>query len=164
MSKTYRRTAFIFRRDLRLGDNLGLLEALEASEEVLPVFIFDPRQIDPKQNEYFSAPAFHFLLNSLKELHEALTSRDSRLYVFEGNPGEVTKSLIENDDIDAVFVNKDYTPFSRKRDKEIAAVCEAANVDFKRCDDCALASLEGIRIYPVYEESDGARRVSTAEK
>ena len=145
MNKTYRRSAFIFRRDLRLEDNLGLLEALEASEEVLPVFIFDPRQIDPKQNEYFSAPAFYFLLNSLEELDEALKSRDSQLYVFKGNPGKVTKSLIQNDDIDAVFVNKDYTPFSRKRDKEIADVCEAVEVEFKRCDDCALASLEGIR-------------------
>ena len=33
---------FWFRRDLRLYDNHGLFEALQANEAVLPIFIFDP--------------------------------------------------------------------------------------------------------------------------
>jgi len=32
---------FWFRRDLRLDDNVGLFHALNANEEVLPIFIFD---------------------------------------------------------------------------------------------------------------------------
>ena len=32
---------FWFRRDLRLDDNVGLFHALNADEEVLPIFIFD---------------------------------------------------------------------------------------------------------------------------
>ena len=32
---------FWFRRDLRLDDNVGLFHALNSSEEVLPIFIFD---------------------------------------------------------------------------------------------------------------------------
>ncbi|MCA9404857.1 MAG: deoxyribodipyrimidine photo-lyase, partial [Candidatus Omnitrophica bacterium] len=31
-----KKTLFIFRRDLRLHDNTGLLEALKNSEEVIP--------------------------------------------------------------------------------------------------------------------------------
>lgn len=143
--KEYAKTAFIFRRDLRLEDNLGLLAALEASEEVVPCFIFDPRQIDPKKNEYFSAPAFHFLLNSLAELDVALKARGSQLYVYEGQPEEVITSLITKDGVDAVFVNKDYTPFARKRDGAMAEAAEKHFVFFARFDDIALSHLEDIR-------------------
>ena len=38
----YKRSVWIFRRDFRLYDNLGLIGALELSEEVLPIFIFNP--------------------------------------------------------------------------------------------------------------------------
>ncbi|NBB84617.1 MAG: deoxyribodipyrimidine photo-lyase, partial [Bacteroidetes bacterium] len=53
----YRRSLFLFRRDYRLTDNTGLRAALERSEEVLAAFIFDPRQADPEENRFFSAPA-----------------------------------------------------------------------------------------------------------
>lgn len=143
--KKHQKAVFFFRRDLRLEDNLGLLTALEESTEVIPAFVFDPKQTDRKQNEYFSAPAFHFLLSSLAELDEALQNRGSKLYVFSGDPAEVTKELIRNDDVDAVYVNKDYTPFARTRDKAIADVCESADVSFTRHDDCTLSPIEHIR-------------------
>lgn len=34
---------FIFRQDLRLEDNLGLIRAIQESESVLPLFIRDDR-------------------------------------------------------------------------------------------------------------------------
>ncbi|MDP2218188.1 MAG: deoxyribodipyrimidine photo-lyase, partial [Methanolobus sp.] len=36
------RSIFVFRRDLRIDDNLGLRAAVESSNEVIPCFIFDP--------------------------------------------------------------------------------------------------------------------------
>jgi len=36
---------FIFRRDLRLDDNIGLLESLKASNKILPIFILTPEQL-----------------------------------------------------------------------------------------------------------------------
>lgn len=143
--KKYQKSLFIFRRDLRLEDNLGLFAALEQSEQVVPVFIFDPRQTDRKKNEYFSEPAFHFLLNSLKELDRDLKNRDSGLFIFSGSPSEIVQELIEHDSIDAIFVNKDYTPFARTRDKEIADVCEKADIIFERHDDVTLSPIETIR-------------------
>ena len=61
----YNISIVIFRRDLRLEDNTALLEALEHSRAVLPVFIFDPRQL--KKHEYFSQPGFQFMIQSLRE-------------------------------------------------------------------------------------------------
>lgn len=145
MKKIYKKSLFIFRRDLRLEDNLGLLSLLEISEEVIPVFIFDPRQNDREKNKYFSEPAFQFLLYSLEELDEALKSKGSKLYVFNGQPEAVVESLINKDKIEAVFVNKDYTPFARKRDKEISDVCNKGRAVFERHDDITLSPIESIR-------------------
>ncbi|MDG6244161.1 MAG: deoxyribodipyrimidine photo-lyase [Methanolobus sp.] len=36
MSSRFKRSLFIFRRDLRIDDNTALLSALEMSDEVLP--------------------------------------------------------------------------------------------------------------------------------
>ena len=140
---------------MRLEDNLGLLAALEESETVIPLFIFDDRQIDKSKNDFFSHPAFYFMLNSLAELDVALKNRGSHLNICHGQPEEVVASFIEKDGVDSVYVNKDYTPFARKRDGEINEVCEKARVSLNRLDDLALASLEEIRtgqdkIYTVF--------------
>ena len=45
MSKIFKKALFIFRRDLRLEDNTGLLYALEQAMEVVCAFIFTPEQI-----------------------------------------------------------------------------------------------------------------------
>jgi len=42
----FNKVIFIFRRDLRVYDNLGLLYACKNSKEVIPIFIFTPEQID----------------------------------------------------------------------------------------------------------------------
>ncbi|HML25120.1 MAG TPA: deoxyribodipyrimidine photo-lyase, partial [Methanomethylovorans sp.] len=39
----YQKALFIFRRDLRVDDNTGLIRALHSSHAVLPCFISDPR-------------------------------------------------------------------------------------------------------------------------
>ena len=36
----YGKSVFLFRRDLRISDNTGLIEASQASKTVLPLFIF----------------------------------------------------------------------------------------------------------------------------
>ena len=37
---------FIFRRDYRLEDNTGLNDMLKSCKQVLPIFIFNPKQIE----------------------------------------------------------------------------------------------------------------------
>ena len=120
--KQYKKSAFIFRRDLRISDNRGLLHALQVSKEVVPCFIFDPVQIDGK-NPYRSMNAIQFMLQSLHELDEQLKEKGSRLYIFYGNTHEIVKQLISSQNIDAIFVNRDYTPFSLKRDETLEKIC-----------------------------------------
>ena len=55
---------FIFRRDFRLNDNLGLIECYKKSNKVIPIFIFTPEQIE--KNSFFSSNSFQFMLESLE--------------------------------------------------------------------------------------------------
>jgi deoxyribodipyrimidine photo-lyase len=118
MKNQYRRSLFIFRRDLRLEDNTALINALQSSEYVIPCFILDPRQVESKNNEYKSDNAIQFMVESLMDLDRQLSllkyDDQIRLYLFYGVQESVVKQLISSKKIDAVYSNKDYTPFSKK--------------------------------------------------
>ena len=115
MSRKYATSLFIFRRDLRIHDNTGLYAALNQSSSVIPCFIFTPEQIG-SQNSYRSLHAIQFMLQTLNELNDALGEQGSRLHLFYGEQQHVVAQLLTTQPINAVFVNKDYTPYSRQRD------------------------------------------------
>lgn len=142
MKKIYPLSLYIFRRDLRLADNTALIEALKHSQSVIPCFIFDKRQIE--NNPYKSENCLQFMAHSLQELNDELESKHSRLYQFYGVAEEIVAQLIEQNNINAVFINRDYTPFSRMRDKKIEGVCKESNVEFHCYADALLHEPEEI--------------------
>lgn len=137
MKKQYQKTLFIFRRDLRLDDNTGLLAAAKKSESLIPCFIFDPRQITEK-NRYLSTNAIQFMIESLHDLDAQLHKKKSQLYIFHGIADEIVKKIINDEKIDAVFVNRDYTPFSIRRDQEIEKICHHEGIAFESYGDLLL--------------------------
>ena len=139
--KKYKKSVFIFRRDLRVEDNTALIEALTQSEKVLPCFIFDERQISSK-NEYKSNNAMQFMVKSLEDLEKQLKEKKGKLYYFYGKSEEFFERFIPKEKIDAIFVNKDYTPFSKKRDTALKEVCEKNKIDFLEFDDALLNKIE----------------------
>ena len=54
---------FIFFRDYRIRDNLGLIEALNTHKNVLPIFIFVDDQISPKKINIFQIIPYSFYVN-----------------------------------------------------------------------------------------------------
>ncbi|MCX8197066.1 MAG: DNA photolyase family protein [Candidatus Micrarchaeota archaeon] len=135
----YRCSIFVFRRDLRLDDNTGLIAALKSSEKVFPCFIFDPRQTSGK---YFSPNAFQFMCESLEELNNELKAKGSRLHIFIGLPHIIIPKIAARIGADAVFINRDYTPFSINRDKEIAWACSKMRVAVRHFSDYLLTEPE----------------------
>jgi deoxyribodipyrimidine photo-lyase len=127
---------FIFRRDLRLEDNRGLIEALKQSDRVIPCFILDPRQL--VDNNYKSDRAIQFMLESLQDLNAQLKQHKGKLYLFEGKAEEVVAQLIASHKIEAIFFNRDYTPFSRARDTAIEKLCKKKSVAYCTYDDALL--------------------------
>ena len=60
---------FIFRRDLRIQDNIGLNEAVTNCKNIYPIFIFTPEQVTEK-NKFKSENAIQFMIESLDDLSD----------------------------------------------------------------------------------------------
>ncbi len=146
-------TVFIFRRDLRIVDNLALIRAIfgdnnAATGRVLPIFILTPTQLDPNKNRFKSDHAVQFMMESLVELNGDLERwTGSRLFRFYGAPDEVVAKILKLKDlaIGRVVVGEDYTPYSRERDDKIAKVCQESGVTFESVEDALLHSVGSIR-------------------
>lgn len=141
--KPFKLSLFIFRRDIRLHDNRGLIQALEQSEQVIPCFMFDPRQVED-ENTYKSENAIEFMIQALQDLDEQLHDQKGRLYPFYGDPAECVKQIAKKIKIDALFINRDYTPFSRKRDQVLATQAKKENITFIMCNDLLLTEPESV--------------------
>lgn len=142
MSKPHSLSLHIFRRDLRLHDNTALLEALKSSEQVLPCFIFDKRQIE--LNDYKSNHCIEFMANSLQELANELKETGAQLYFFYGIAEEIIEKILSRIKIDAIYINRDYTPFSIERDKKIARLCQKNKIEFHCFADALLHEPEQV--------------------
>lgn len=135
-----KRALFIFRRDLRLQDNRGLLSALKAAEEVILSFIFTPEQIE--ENPFRGDRCLQFMIESLEDLETEISKHKGKLHLFYGKPEEIVQRCIEQLEIKGVFVNHDYTPYSIRRDKKIQDVCEQQSVLFQATHDLLLHPIE----------------------
>ena len=138
MSLRFRKTLFIHRRDLRIFDNTALNQAIAQSSEVAPLFIFDPRQVGEK-NKYRSPRAVLCMVSALEELFDAYKKEGGILSIFSGEAESVLKEILRRGEIDAVFINADYTPFSKARDGNIQKLCEQYGVHFESHHDLLLS-------------------------
>jgi len=142
--KKYKKSIFLFRRDLRLIDNTGLIGASKSSLQTIPCFILDPKLLK-KSNPKFSKFRLQFLQECLIDLDEQLQQEKSHLSIFSGLPEKIIENLINILKIDAVFVNTDYTPFSKKRDENIRKICNKYKVDFIATNDLLLHDVDEIK-------------------
>ena len=142
--KKYKKSLFIFRRDLRLEDNTGLIAACKESTKVIPCFILDKRLLN-KSNEKHSKFRLQFLHECLIDLDEQLKEKKSHLYIFNELPTRIIKNLTNQIGIDSVFVNTDYTPFSKKRDNEIKIICEKLSIKLTSIEDLLLHEIDKIK-------------------
>lgn len=118
---------FIFHRDLRIVDNLGLIDLQKKCKEIIPIFIFDKAQLN-KSNHYFSNPACKFLCEAIKDLNEYT---EKKLCLFHGDPVQITKKIItlfpENEIM--VGFNADFTKYALERDNEILKMLHSKNIE-----------------------------------
>jgi len=125
-------TIFWFRRDLRLDDNVGLYNALNGSNDVIPIFIFDSNIINKLPN---NDPRIKIIHNALVTMNNVLKKYEINIACFKGNPLNVFKDLVKKNIVDKVIFNHDYEPYARKRDKEIISFLELNNVEFRSYKD-----------------------------
>ena len=107
---------FWFRRDLRMEDNTALINALNSGLPVVTVFIFD---INITGDLPPDDPRISFIYDSLLLINRELQKAASSVYIVKGDPVKMWKELTEKFDINAVYINKDYEPYSIHRDNTI---------------------------------------------
>jgi deoxyribodipyrimidine photo-lyase len=126
-------TIFWFRRDLRLDDNVGFLEALKGDYPVLPIFIFDKEILDKLPEDDARVT---FIYNELQKMRDTLQAEhDSSLAMFYSTPEQVFKELIADYNVQAVITNRDYEPYALERDKKIASLLEENDISFTTFKD-----------------------------
>ncbi len=104
---------FWHRRDLRITDNTGLLNARELSPQVVGLFCFDPHII--KGNDI--APVrMKYMVGCLQALQKDYQKAGSQLLILQGNPVKVIPKLAIALNAKAVFWNWDVEPYAQKRD------------------------------------------------
>ena len=123
----YKKSLFIFRRDLRLEDNIGLIESLQNSTEVIPCFIYDENLIKNLRDSKFR---WNFLNESLTDLDIELKKKGTRLQILEGRPEKVIEKIIKKHKVEAIFLNTDFTNYSQKRDEKIYQTCKKNKISF----------------------------------
>ena len=121
---------FIFRRDLRLNDNLGINSLIKNNQKILPIFIYDKKQIDKENNQYFSDKCVQFLAESLYSLKKNIEKNNGRLFFFYGDTLKIIDNLIKNNNINSINFNEDYSIFSVTRDKKIYDLCQKNKIDY----------------------------------
>ena len=127
---------FIFRRDFRLNDNIGLNYCCKNSKKVYPIFIFTPEQID--NNDYKSNSAVQFMIESLKKLNTDLRKKESNLHLFHGDYLKVLEELVKKYKVDSIYTNTDYTPYAVERDQKIEKMCQKLKIEFHAHHDNCL--------------------------
>jgi deoxyribodipyrimidine photo-lyase len=137
----YDQSVFLFRRDLRLRDNSGLIAAMQASKSVIPVFVVDPVLVEKWSG---ATKRMTFLAHALEQLDEEIASYGGRLLILGGDPVGALEKLLSQHSVDAVFSNRDYTPWARGRDNKLKAVCDRAGVRFESYADQLLNEPESV--------------------
>lgn len=101
-----------FRKDLRLHDNEALTLAMEHSEEIVPVYVFNPEELIGKTPYGFQKTGPHraqFLLESVEYLRQAFQKRGIDLVVRSGKPEEEIFELAKEIGASYVYANMERT-------------------------------------------------------
>lgn len=130
------KVVFIFRRDLRVYDNLALTKAVRFCKKhelkLVLAFVFSPIQI--KKNKYFSSNAFRFMLECLDELNKEYT-------IHFYNQDNFYKNI---PNLRAICFNRDYTPYAIQRDKRIETYCINQKITLLTEEDYTLHPMKSI--------------------
>merc|ERR1711976_761006 len=136
-SRTYRKKNMTnptvihwFRKGLRFHDNPALLSAINLSNEkqltFKSLFIIDPHY---GKKYKVGANRWRFLHQTLVDLDKTLKKHDSRLFVAEGEPSKIIKTLIKDWNVQAITFEDETEPYPQQRDIEIKKLCKQEGVE-----------------------------------
>jgi deoxyribodipyrimidine photo-lyase len=120
------------RRDLRLNDNNALRAALKHAEQVIPLFVLDPKLL---RSPYVGDKRLAFLFISLRKMDHDLNALGSSLIIRKGDPLDTLRAIISETQAEAIFAEGDYSPYAQARDGRIS-------------QELPLKLVEGLTVWP----------------
>ncbi|GAB3983881.1 DASH family cryptochrome [Spirosoma terrae] len=129
-----KRILYWFRNDLRLHDNEGFLRAVEAADEVLPVFVFEPRWFDELPELGFHKTGIHratFLLESVADLRRSLQQKGGDLIIRVGHSEKILAQLAEDIEAEAVYSSKEVTQEETDTESDLSKRLKPLNIDLE---------------------------------
>ena len=121
-----------FRADLRLRDNTALHAACTEADTVVPIFIFDPIILKSPDT---GAPITAFMLQMLEALKKDVAAAGGTLIFRQGSILEEMQSVFCESGADALFYNRDYEPYARKRDAAVEEWAKSAGIEVRSFKD-----------------------------
>lgn len=128
-----RRIIYWFRNDLRLKDNQALFAAVDAADEIIPVYVFDPRQFEKTKLGFRRTGALRaqFLIEAVGELRENIRQKGGDLLIRSGTPETIIAKLAEDFNADYVYTSKEIAPQETRIESSLSKNLKTANVDIK---------------------------------
>lgn len=118
------------------------MAASRAAREVVPCFILDDTILNRFEGHGYRKA---FVFDSLRDLARQVKDQGGVLNIVHERPEVAVERMIVKAGIDSVFVNRDYTPFSARRDRTIEALCKRLGISFHRLPDTLLNEPEAVR-------------------
>jgi deoxyribodipyrimidine photo-lyase len=115
----YNRIVVWFRNDLRLSDNETLTRAIQQGKEIIPIYCFDPRQVENTKLGLPKTGAFRaqFLTEALEDLRKSFIQVGANLVFLHGKPEQVVVDFAKQLQASAIFFSKEVTSEERQVDK-----------------------------------------------
>jgi deoxyribodipyrimidine photo-lyase len=126
-------TIFWFRRDLRLHDNAGLYHALKSGNPVLCLFIFDREILDKIEDR--DDARVTFIYQTIQTLALQLQDKESSLLIKYANPNNAWDEILQEYNVAAVYTNRDYEPYAKRRDSSIGEKLQQRGIPFQTFKD-----------------------------
>lgn len=135
-----------FTNNLRVDDNIALVEACKNSGKTIGVYCFDPRHFAEtkygfKKTEKFRA---RFLLETVTELQKNLFAKNISLLIYIDKPENVIPKLITEFQVSTIFCQKEWTSEENQVLKSVQASENLAGVNWKTFYDQFLFHPEDI--------------------
>ncbi|WP_017301214.1 FAD-binding domain-containing protein [Nodosilinea nodulosa] len=118
---------FWHRRDLRLGDNVGLAAARDRTPQVVGLFCLDPGIL---QGDAVAPARVAYMVGCLAALGDRYAKAGGQLLILQGDPRQKIPALAQAVGADAIYWNRDVEPYSRQRDTDVAAALKDAGIEF----------------------------------
>ncbi|SKC13273.1 DASH family cryptochrome [Dyadobacter psychrophilus] len=127
------RIIYWFRNDLRLRDNEALFSAVASASEIIPVYVFDPRQFDKTKLGFRRTGAMRgqFLIQSVVDLRNRLREKGGDLLIRVGEPEKIIAQLAEDYNAEYVYTSKEIAPEETRIESSLSKKLKTVNIDIK---------------------------------